>query len=51
MIAPMLGGALLMIDSSFPVVASIVIFLLATICVLLLRENEGVRGSHAGVMH
>lgn len=51
MIAPMLGGALLMIDSSFPVFASIATFLLASVCVLLLRENDGARGSHGALMH
>ena len=51
MIAPMLGGALLMIDISFPVFASIAIFLLATVCVLFLREDEGARGGQTGLMH
>lgn len=42
MIAPMVGGALLMIDPSFPVYASIVVFLLSGICVLLIKEvNSG----------
>lgn len=34
----MVGGALLMIDPSFPVYASIVGFLLSGICVLLIKE-------------
>ena len=38
MIAPIMGGALLMIDPSFPVYASIVVFLLSGICVLLINE-------------
>ena len=38
MIAPIVGGALLMIDPSFPVYASIVVFLLSGICVLLIKE-------------
>ena len=42
MIAPIVGGALLMIDPSFPVYASIVMFLLSGICVLLIKEvNSG----------
>lgn len=43
MIAPILGGTLLTIDTSFPVYASIVIFIIAGICVLLLKEEEGDR--------
>jgi MFS family permease len=42
MIAPILGGALLMIDPSFPVYASIAVFLFSGICVLLIKEvNSG----------
>ncbi|KDR82970.1 hypothetical protein GALMADRAFT_238679 [Galerina marginata CBS 339.88] len=41
MIAPMLGGALLMIDRSIPVYTSVVIFAIAGCCVLLLKEGEG----------
>ena len=51
MIAPMLGGVLLMIDSSLPVFASVAIFLLATVCVLFLNEDDGAGVSHAGLMH
>ena len=49
----MLGGALLVIDNSFPVYASIIIFLVAGFCVLLLKEKEGERGqrSSGGMMH
>jgi hypothetical protein len=39
MAAPMLGGALLMIDRSVPVYTSSAVFVLAGGCVLLLREN------------
>ena len=49
MIAPLLGGTLLMIDSSFPVWASVIVFLIAGLCVLLLRE-EGKRGSSGGAL-
>lgn len=49
MIAPLLGGTLLMLDSSFPVYASVVIFLIAGLCVLLLRDGE--RGNSRGMMH
>ena len=42
MIAPIVGGALLMIDPSFPVYASIAVFVLSGICVLLIKEvNSG----------
>ncbi|KAH9964760.1 major facilitator superfamily domain-containing protein, partial [Russula compacta] len=41
MIAPILGGTLLMIDPSFPVYASIVVFVLSGICVLLIKETRG----------
>ena len=51
MIAPLLGGSLLMIDNSFPVYASIGIFLLATVAVFMLREHEGRGGGGAGLMH
>ena len=51
MIAPLLGGSLLMIDNSFPVYASIGIFLLATVAVFMLREHEGRGGSGGGLMH
>jgi hypothetical protein len=51
MIAPLLGGALLMVNRSFPVYASIVIFLVAGFCVLLLRERPGERGADRGMLH
>lgn len=38
MIAPIVGGALLMIDPSFPVYASIAVFVFSGICVLLIKE-------------
>ncbi|KAI0064112.1 MFS general substrate transporter [Artomyces pyxidatus] len=41
MIAPLLGGTLLMVDTSFPVYTSVVIFVLSGACVLLLHENAG----------
>ena len=46
MIAPVLGGMLFMIDLSFPVYTSIVVFGLSGACVLLLREDAG--ASHGG---
>ena len=51
MIAPMLGGGLLMIDSAFPAFASMGIFFVAGVCVMLLKENEGKHGVHRSVMH
>ena len=50
MIAPLLGGTLLMVNSSLPVFASIITFLVATVAVMLLRGHEGVRGA-GGLMH
>ena len=46
MIAPILGGVLLMVDRSVPVYASVVIFAFAGVCVLLLKEEN--RDSTAG---
>lgn len=40
MIAPILGGWLLTIDVSFPVYTSVVAFILAGFCVLMLKERE-----------
>jgi len=40
MIAPLIGGGLLIIDRSVPVYTSVAIFAVAGICVLLLSENE-----------
>lgn len=48
MIAPIAGGALLMIDSSFPVYASIVVFTLSGCCVLLLKETPSAGTSKSG---
>ncbi|KAF9481138.1 MFS general substrate transporter [Pholiota conissans] len=41
MIAPLLGGFLLMMDRTVPVYTSVVIFAIAGFCVLLLKEGEG----------
>jgi len=51
MIAPMLGGFLLSIDHSVPVYVSIVVFILAGLCVLLLHEREGERGEGRVIVH
>lgn len=40
----MLGGALLMMDRSVPVYASVITFAVAGTCVLMLREGEGDSG-------
>ncbi|KAI0346052.1 MFS general substrate transporter [Trametopsis cervina] len=50
MIAPLVGGALLMINNSFPVAASITIFLIAALAVVFIRGREGNRAS-GGLMH
>ena len=44
MIAPVLGGVLLMVARSLPVYFSIVIFTLAGVCTLMLRVEE--KGRH-----
>lgn len=49
MIAPLLGGALLVVDRSFPVYTSVVIFALAGGCTLLLKETEGATKSEERV--
>lgn len=41
MIAPLLGGTLLTINRSTPVYTSVVVFAVAGICVLLLKEDAG----------
>jgi len=41
MIAPILGGILLMMNQSIPVYTSVVIFAIAGFCVLLLKEEAG----------
>lgn len=51
MIAPMLGGTLLTIDHSFPVYASIGIFILGGLCVIMLKEREGARGGQRILAH
>ena len=54
MIAPMAGGALLMIDPSFPVYASIVVFTLSGFCVLLLKETPSAgasKGNRTAIIH
>ncbi|KAI0754860.1 MFS general substrate transporter [Daedaleopsis nitida] len=50
MIAPILGGFLLMIDRSFPVYASIVIFIIGGVCVLFLHEREATERGGARVL-
>ncbi|KIJ17575.1 hypothetical protein PAXINDRAFT_175426 [Paxillus involutus ATCC 200175] len=47
MIAPLLGGALLVMDRSFPVYTSVVVYLVSTACVLLLHETAGQGGEGA----
>ncbi|KAF4617804.1 hypothetical protein D9613_006183 [Agrocybe pediades] len=53
MIAPMLGGVLLMMDRSIPVYTSVVIFAIAGFCILLLKEGEGdsARGKGKTLVH
>lgn len=48
MIAPLVGGMLLMIDRTVPVYTSVVVFVIAGICVLFLKEREGHGMSKSG---
>ncbi|KIL00200.1 hypothetical protein PAXRUDRAFT_821900 [Paxillus rubicundulus Ve08.2h10] len=47
MIAPLLGGALLVMDRSFPVYTSVIVYLISAACVLLLHETAGQGGEGA----
>ncbi|KXN80841.1 hypothetical protein AN958_07204, partial [Leucoagaricus sp. SymC.cos] len=54
MIAPLLGGTLLMINRAVPVYTSVVVFAIAGFCVLLLKEDEGdksTRGKGKVIVH
>ncbi|KAF7987083.1 hypothetical protein HWV62_249 [Athelia sp. TMB] len=55
MIAPLMGGMLLMVDRSFPVYTSAGVFVLAGVCVLLLKEDAGdggrAKGGGGAIMH
>lgn len=48
MIAPLLGGALLFVDRSFPVYASVVVYLVTALCVVPLHETAGQGGAGNG---
>ncbi|KAF9222968.1 MFS general substrate transporter [Gyrodon lividus] len=50
MIAPLLGGVLLVMDRSFPVYTSVVVYLISAACVFLLHETAG-QGAEATFMH
>ncbi|KAI6044903.1 major facilitator superfamily domain-containing protein [Pisolithus marmoratus] len=47
MIAPLVGGALLVINRAFPVYASILVYMFGVTCVLLLRETPGQKGERS----
>ncbi|KAJ7647043.1 MFS general substrate transporter [Roridomyces roridus] len=47
-LAPILGGMLLLISRAAPVYTSMVVFLFAAACVLMLSENEGESGRTQG---
>lgn len=54
MIAPLVGGTLLMIDPSFPVYASVLVFALAGTFVLFIEEPNGAsedKGRRAAIVH
>lgn len=49
MVAPVLGGALLVVSRALPVYASVVVFIVAGVCTLMLRvEEEGPRARSGG---
>ena len=52
MIAPVLGGALLMASRSLPVYTSVFVFIIAGICTLMLRveDNGESKGKGGGVL-
>jgi hypothetical protein len=50
MIAPILGGRLLMIDVSIPVYTSVITFIIAGFCVVLIREPDKKEDSEGGRM-
>lgn len=50
MLAPLAGGALLVVNASFPVYASIVVFAAGGLSVLLLKISE-VQGGGRGRLH
>ncbi|ESK88018.1 membrane transporter [Moniliophthora roreri MCA 2997] len=48
MIAPILGGTLLVVSRSVPVYASLTVFVLSGLCVLMLKVEESSRGHRKG---
>ena len=50
MLAPLIGGALLMVNISFPVYASIIVFTAGGLCVLPLKASDIQWGSR-GALH
>ncbi|KAK7037249.1 hypothetical protein VNI00_011240 [Paramarasmius palmivorus] len=48
MIAPILGGMLLVVSRSIPVYTSVVVYVLSGLCVLMLRVEESPRGRGKG---
>ncbi|KAG7444386.1 MFS general substrate transporter [Guyanagaster necrorhizus] len=53
MVAPLVGGMLLMIDRTVPVYTSVAVFVIAGVCVLFLKGREGhsMAKSERGVIH
>lgn len=51
MIAPLLGGALLVVNRAFPVWTSVVIYVITGVFVLLLHETAGNRSAERSFMH
>lgn len=52
MIAPLLGGALLVLNRGVPVWASVVVYIITGVFVLLLHESAGhIRGGERSFAH
>lgn len=51
MIAPLLGGALLVVNRAFPVWTSVVVYLITGFFVLLLHETAGNGSVERSLMH
>ena len=50
MIAPMLGGILLVMNRAVPVYTAVIVFAIAGFCVLLLKEDENSRREKGKVL-
>jgi hypothetical protein len=51
MIAPLLGGALLVVNRAFPVWTSVVVYVITGVFVLLLHETAGNMSAERSFVH